>query len=284
MKLPNFICIGAQKSATTLLAEILRQHPDIFIPPDRAPHFFNLDENYSRGMEWYHSTFYRDADGFDFVGDITPAYMFFDYVPERIRNTLGKDIKIIVMLRNPINRAYSHYWMSFKREYERLPFDQAIMMEHARMKKGYFEQSHFSYISRGFYSVQIKRYLNFFSAGNMKFVLFEEFVKDIPRQAAQILEFLGCDKDRLLKKRYTKVNKGDLTFSQYLSAVRTNKSGILSRHVLKALTTALSEDRRIGYPPLSRKMRVFLSELYKDEISELEALIGKDLSLWRRRV
>lgn len=114
----NFLCIETQKAGTTLLYEILRLHPEIFLPHDRR-HFFDLDEHYNKGIEWY-KQFFQNSEHYKIIGTITPVYLFFEYVTERIKDTLDTDIKFLIILRNPIDRAYSHYWMSFKRGYETL--------------------------------------------------------------------------------------------------------------------------------------------------------------------
>jgi hypothetical protein len=278
MKLPNFLCIGVQKAGTTLLYEILKQHPQIFLPQIKEVHFFNIDDNFSKGIGWYKQHF-SGSENYALVGDITPAYIFFDYVPERIKTTLGTEIKLLIILRNPIDRAYSHYWMSFKRGYDKLPFEKAVAMEHARIRKGYFEKSHFSYISRGFYSEQFKRYLPLFPLKKMKVVIFEEFVKDIETYTKEILDFLGCTSAFEFKNN-NKIHRGDLNMRQYIRAIRTNRYYSFSDNFLKILKFILSKEKRTDYPPLKRRTRSFLLELYKDDINELEILLNKDLSFW----
>jgi hypothetical protein len=276
-KLPNFLCIGAQKAGTTLLYEILKQHPQIFLPQIKEVHFFDIDENFCRGIEWYKEHF-SGSEHSEFVGDITPAYIFFDYVPERIQTTLGTHIKLLTLLRNPVDRAYSHYWMSFKRGYEKLPFEEAMIMEHSRMRKGYFEKSHFSYTSRGFYSEQIKRYLSFFSKKNMMILILEEFIKDVKVSIKPILDFLGCTAPFEFSID-NKVHAGDLSISQYLKAITTDR--YLSFGNGFTNLKKVMKDKQLNYPPLKRKTRSLLLELYKDDINELEMLLNKDLSFWR---
>ena len=95
--LPNFLCVGTQKAGTSTLFEILRQHPDIFLPPEKETHFFYSDGNYAQGASWYKAAFYSDWAGQKVIGDITPEYMFRKNVPERIKATLGADVKIVFM-------------------------------------------------------------------------------------------------------------------------------------------------------------------------------------------
>ena len=101
--LPNFICPGAQKSATTTLYEILKQHPDIYLPYKKELRFFSGDY-WDRGIDWYEQQ-YEDYDGEKIVGDISPNYMRKQKIAERIYTTLGPDIKLLFMLRNPADRG-----------------------------------------------------------------------------------------------------------------------------------------------------------------------------------
>ena len=188
----NFLCVGAQKSGTTSLHDILKQHPDVCLPLIKETHFF--DENYEKGMEWYFDTYFSNYQGEKICGECTPEYMFFEEIPERLYNAFGPDVKLVFLLRNPVDRAVSHYQMSTKRTFETLPFEEAVRLEDSRIQTDNFHRSHFSYLSRGFYSDQIKRYLQFFPIENMLFLRFEvDFVKNRKRTMDEVCSFLGID-------------------------------------------------------------------------------------------
>jgi hypothetical protein len=278
-RLPNFLCIGVQKAGTTLLYEILRQHPQIFLPQVKEVHFFDIDENFNKGIEWYQQHFYGSED-YKLVGDVTPAYIFFEHVPERIKQILGPEIKLLIMLRNPVDRAYSHYWMSFRRGYEGLSFEKAIAKEGSRIKDGYLTRHRFSYISRGFYAKQLKTYLSFFPGQNINIVIFEQFTTNMKVHIEELLDFLGCTSAFEFKNN-NKIHGGDLTLRQYIRAIRTNRYYSFSDNCLKILKLILSKEKRTDYPPLKRGTRSLLLQLYKDDINELEILLNKDLSFWR---
>lgn len=108
MVLPNFLGIGVGKSGTTSLHYVLRQHPDVLLVPDKEGHYFNNDDNYQRGAQWYANKFAKHA-GQQFVGDITPSYFIQEKCYRRIEETLGRDTKLILILRQPVTRAFSHY-------------------------------------------------------------------------------------------------------------------------------------------------------------------------------
>ena len=95
MTLPNFMCLGAAKSGTTTLYDILRQHPDIYIPAFKEPHFFDIPENYKNGIEWYKRNYFRNANK-KIIADFTPSYFFEKEAPKRIFKNLGRDMKFLV--------------------------------------------------------------------------------------------------------------------------------------------------------------------------------------------
>lgn len=277
-KLPNFLCIGAQKAGTTTLHDILRGHPEIFLPEIKETHFFDIRENFSQGVGWYEE-FYRGSGEFPLAGDFTPEYLFFEYVPERIRTVLGRDVKLIVILRNPVDRAYSHYWFSVRRGIETFPFEKAIALEHRRIRSGFYGRAWYSYVSRGFYSEQIERYYRLFPEEQIKVVIFEEFVRDEKKNVAGILDFLGCTLPFEFE-RGRKVHAGDLTAREYARALRTDPSRFLDRSFLGLPGLLLSGEGKMAYPSMKRKTRLLMEEIYCEEVRALERMTGRDLSVW----
>ena len=138
MSLPNFMCIGAAKSGTTSLYDILKQHSDIFLPSFKEPHFFDIPSVYQNGIEWYEKTYFQSVKNEKCIGDFSPTYLFDEHAPERILNDLGDNVKFIIILRNPVDRAYSHYLHSKRDEHENLSFKDALSLEKNRVycKKG----------------------------------------------------------------------------------------------------------------------------------------------------
>ncbi len=193
MSLPSFVGVGAQKAGTSTLHNILKQHPDICLPKEKETHFFlNGEDKFSRGIQWYEKTFFNHCKKGKLVGEITPTYMYMDYVPQRIYEELGKDVKLIFMLRDPANRAYSHYLMNRRNQVEELSFEDALAQEEERTKKDEFSKWIGSYASRGNYSEQIERFLEFFPKENMFFIIFEtDFIKNKEETLNNLCDFLG---------------------------------------------------------------------------------------------
>lgn len=195
MSLPNFICLGAAKSGTTTLCDILRQHPEIYIPSFKEPHFFDIPENYKNGIDWYKKNYYRNALS-KVIADFTPSYFFDKEAPKRIFESLGGKVKFVVILRNPVDRAYSHYLHSKRDDHEDLEFKEALQHESSRLKQyeesgDYLSYLRQSYVSQGLYYDMLARYLEYFSLDNFLFIQFEEeFIKHREETIIKILNFL----------------------------------------------------------------------------------------------
>lgn len=284
----NFICVGAQKSGTTSLYYILKQHEDVYMATSKEAHFFDEEDKYVRGLDWYYETFFGDYAGEKICGEITPEYMYFENVPERIHQAFGPDIKLIFIMRNPASRAFSHYLMSKKRNYETLPFEEAIALESSRIHQDAFHKSHYSYVTRGFYTEQIKRYLQYFPKENMFFIRFEEdFVKNRKQTIVELCSFLGINGEGLdvdMKANVAKTPryKWIPKFIYKPDAAKRLVSFLpssLRQPVMKAgYKFALKENVSEKLPP---EVKARLLKTYEADIQELERLIGKDLSAWK---
>ena len=196
MSLPNFMCIGAAKSGTTTLYDILKQHPEIFIPAFKEPHFFDIPENYNNGIEWYEKNYFRNINK-KIIADFTPSYFFEKQVPKRIFNDLGEDMKFVILLRHPVDRAYSHYLHSVRDKNEYVSFEEALRKEDNRIdkfikNKDYLSYLRNSYYHQGLYGEMIERYLQYFSLDNFLFIQFEnEFIIDRKNVIDKLLIFIG---------------------------------------------------------------------------------------------
>lgn len=203
--LPNFIIIGAAKCGTTTLFHDLRSHPTIETSFVKEILFFS--DNYWKGLSWYRMhfpTFLSTLKNPHIkICEASPYYMFHPGTPKRVYRHLP-DVKIIVMLRNPVDRAYSQYGDSVRGGYEVLSFEDAIKQENERVKLEYEEQmlmddpkyfnlNHriFSYLSRSEYATQIKRWFRYFDREQIMFIKSEDFFRDKYPILQDITQFLG---------------------------------------------------------------------------------------------
>jgi hypothetical protein len=191
----DFIIIGVQRGGTTSLYEYLIKHPDVIASSSKEIHFF--DNHYEKGTKWYLEQFSFKKDKIS--GEATPYYIFHPLAPKRIHD-LVPNVKLIVLLRNPVERAFSHYKLSVRTGNETLSFDDAIKAENTRLKnskkeimEGKYSSSHQqqSYLSRGIYIKQIKRYYELFPKDNILVLKSEDFFEFPNQTYMQVIKFLG---------------------------------------------------------------------------------------------
>ena len=167
-RLVTFLIAGVQKGGTTALADYLRQHPALFIPALKELHLFdNEDLNWQHPeqiISTYHA-FFQDAPAGKLWGEATPIYSYWWPAMARIW-AYNPAMRVILCLRNPVERAYSHWAMETGRAWDSLPFPQAIASESERCRAALpLQHRVFSYVSRGFYSEQLRRLWSFFPPG-----------------------------------------------------------------------------------------------------------------------
>ena len=293
MTLPNFMCLGAAKSGTTTLYDILRQHPDIYIPAFKEPHFFDIPENYKNGIEWYKRNYFRNANK-KIIADFTPSYFFEKEAPKRIFKNLGRDMKFLVVFRNPVDRAYSHYLHSKRDDHESENFEKSLELEVSRLKKhenqsDYLSYLRHSYVHQGLYAQMINRYLQYFSLDNFLFIHFEnELLQERELTIKRILEFLEIDSSVLLKTDI-RSNPSSKEKSKSLKKLM-NKRGWF-REVIKFMVPSKPLRQIINnkiqrmnikeseFQQLSRELRSdILKNYFREDISNLERIINKKMN------
>jgi Sulfotransferase domain len=208
--LPDFIIIGTQRGGTTSLYSYLVEHPGIGAASIKEVHYFDTP-HYKQGLAWYQAHFpsllekyyAQHVHKLDFMtGEASPYYLFHPHVPRRVANVLP-EVKLIVMLRNPVDRAYSHYHHERAGGHEHLAtFEEAIEQEERRlageldkMQADEFYASypfrHFSYLARGIYIDQLQRWLSFFPREQVLILKSEDFYANPAGVFQQTLAFLN---------------------------------------------------------------------------------------------
>ena len=288
--LPNFLCVGAQKAGTTTLYEILKQHPDIFLPKKiKETKFFVFEEKYQKGKAWYEKEFFSEWKNEHAVGEVDPAMMFEEKSPQRIFETLGKNVKLIFIFRNPVARAYSHYLMSQRKGFEELSFEEAMANEKERLKNEPAKKYNFSYLSRGYYSEQVNRFMNLFPKENMLFLVFEDdFIKNRKATFDRIQKFLGVKKAELdldIRSNEAAAPKSkalhDLTRKK--NPVRQAIGKLLPKSARRSIQKFLGgqNTEAVQNPKLDpRKEKELIQQYFIDDIHQLEKIIQRDLSSW----
>lgn len=209
--LPGFLVVGSQKCGTTSLFNYLAQHPAVVPPLRKEIHFFDgYGGRYGRGIGWYRSTFptrwtmsaaTRAAGRPAVTGEATPSYLDHPATPERVHQALP-DVRLIALLRNPVDRAYSHYQMEVSRGDETLPFAEAVEREEERLAgevdrvltdPSYFSRplSHFSYLRRGRYAEHLEAWTRLFPRERLLVLRAEDLYADPAAVYRRVLDFLG---------------------------------------------------------------------------------------------
>lgn len=188
--LPNFLIIGATKGGTTSLHYYLGQHPDVFVLPEKETNFFAQNsalcmiDRTVRSREEYEKLF-AGAKGKKVIGESSPAYLAVPDAPKLIHDLIPA-VKLIAVLRNPIERAYSHYLMRRRQGKEaRTSFEEVLAADDLDPLR--------SYKSRGFYGQHLERYTKYFPMEQMKIFLYEEFTDDAAHIVKEIFGFLDVD-------------------------------------------------------------------------------------------
>lgn len=214
---PSFIIVGAQKAGTTSLYKYLVQHSAIKSTLLKEVHYFDL--NYDRPLSWYQSFFPLKNKEDTITGEASPYYMFHPLALKRIAN-LNPDIKIIVMLRDPVSRAISHYYHEVRLGREKLTMREAFDEENSRLQgeldkfkndSNYISSNHqrYSYKSRGLYLSQIEEIIKYFKEDNIKIIDSNEFFKQTKHVVKDVLNFLNKDSsfDIKTEKRFNSWKK-----------------------------------------------------------------------------
>ena len=196
--LPNFLCIGAQKCGTTTIWRMLDAHPAIFMARPRETRFFFDDFQFFGGIQSYEITYFSAWHHQPVVGEKCPEYLYVPNVAQRIRERLGPDIKFIVALRNPAQRAFSHYRHNLAMLRESRSFAEVLETEAAILAASGWPHIPFGYLGRGLYARQLQPYLELFPKENFLFVSFEGEVLGNQQQLAnRIYTFLGVEQQHL---------------------------------------------------------------------------------------
>ncbi len=290
--LPNFFIVGTQKGGTTSLKYYLELHPEVYIHSQKECKFFVRSDLYANGFSFFKKYFYSCKEQ-KAIGLVDPDIMFFEEALERMKQCIDfSSAKFIFILRDPVERAFSHYLMTYRRGLEPLSFEEAIEKEDERLSKGgFFEKMHYSYVSRGFYLRQIKRFLPYIKRSQMLFLLTEELKKDPLNTLKKIFEFLNVSSNFIPPNINVQYHKA--TVPKSVSLLRAMKSKNKIKKVIIRLLIPSSRIRRSIYEFIDRlnqteridivlkeDIKRRLAKIYESENKNLSEFLGIDLSLY----
>ena len=299
MSLSNFLIIGAAKSATTSLWSYLKQHPEVFMCKPKEPNFFvfeglklphysgpsdektlirKLYKNNVSDFESYQALF-QNAGEAKAIGEASVRYLYIPEVPERIKKYLP-NIKMIIILRNPVNRLYSQYVMNVRDLLEPLPISEALAAEDERVNQNWDCAWHYTRMSN--YYHQIKRYLDLFSPQQIKVIIYEDFVRDTTGVMQEVYDFIDVDNSFLATR--SKSNSGywpkSLILHRLLKEPNTIKltlEQILPKSIYYKFLKFARKWNQGSIPPIPTTVENNLKHLFLQDILNLQELLGREL-------
>jgi len=313
MTMPTFLIIGAMKGGTTTLYRLLGQHPEIYMSPVKEPNFYaysggrpkrqhppglpypvwivDTPDGARRAMELgvdaatfttlpAYQRLWQDVSEPQ-KGEASVLYLYLSHVAESIAS-MSPSMKLIAILRNPVDRAYSHFLMARRMGREPIAsFAEAMEAEASRLAQDYDPFWH--YRSLGYYYTQLERYFEVFDRSQILIMLNDDLKKDLKTEYARLLRFLEVDAS-LRPGPEREYNIGGQPKSAWLYRLATSPSSAkdwFKRVVPTQYHARIMNRLVLSRPELEIELRQQLARSYHDDITRLEESIGRDLSLWK---
>lgn len=309
--LPNLFVLGAARCGTTTLHNYLSDMPEICMSDPKEPSFFECESfffecEYEKGLEYYRKTYFSRWCNEKIIGESCPRNLYLPYVPERIHRTNPK-AKLVVILRNPIDRAFSHWQQWYSIGWEKLRFHEAIMADYERIKNGSRMETHAervrycnslyaalhtenkiarkdlyrTYLDSGYYYEQLKRYTNLFPLSNLRVILFDDLIKKLDEVISTLRSFLELEPHNYKTSRAVHENPGITRLHQKILDLTANlRHGPLiptgfKRYVEKIIKRIEPKNK------IDPETRKWLYKHYCKHNSALAEFLNRDLSYWR---
>ncbi len=285
----DFIGVGVEKAGTSWLAACLAEHPEICFSRQKEIHFFN--KNYSRGLDFY-AGYFSDCPAGRLKGEFTPRYFYSSEIPGRIKKNFP-EVKLIVCLRNPVDRAESHY---------------RHLIAHGRISPKFspgeaLEQEE-RLIDHGFYAARLRRYFEIFPQENILIIFYDQMTSR-PRETVQkVFRFLGVDEDfiptalnRKVNRRVERYYRSFLVFRLVRRLMEWGRRlaenpvsrplvDFLKKIKFNSLLQRIFRNNIAPRPaaaakrPFPAEIRRELKEIYYPDLTALERMVNRDLSDW----
>lgn len=290
---PNLFIVGAPRAGTTSLFQYLKEIPQIFTPHEKEPNFFNsytVRDNGTiflqpiRDKDSYLKLFENATDKM-YLCESTTHYLFDPECPKLIHN-VSPNSKIIITLRDPVEREYSHYKLIFRRtQVEKIDYDDSFLQEiKKQMKEKNNSWEPGLRLETGLYTQNIKRYLEIFGKENVKILIFENWINDTKTMMKEILQFLkiNYNLEKFHGEIYYSTNSLRVPRSNasryFLQTKSRNKiiKKIIPRSILYYVLDNFFTKKTL-YPKLDSQSRKILIDFYRDDVKDLEKFLGYKL-------
>lgn len=294
---PAFLILGFPKCGTTAVATALAQHPDIAMSEPKETHFF--DVHYAQGWDWYRRKAFRGAAPGAFLGEATPSYVFVPWALERIRDDLP-DARFIVMLRNPVDRIWSHWWMLRARGLEPLPFQEAVAaslaeqdsdrpvteerwQEHTASQSAGVALGYRTYVDYSRYAQILERVIDLLGRSRIHVELLEDALTDENGAIRRMASHIGVSPERWPDTGIPRQNVAMGAAAR--QAFRLARAVGVPR--LAPYLPDGAKSRLKGYlaglgsgPSMDAVTRREMTDLLAPDVERLMKLLGRDLSPW----
>jgi hypothetical protein len=269
-RLPDFVIIGATKSATTWLSTNLGAHHQVFLP---SPELHYFSRYYDKGEAWYRAHFAGAREG-QLIGEKSASYLADAATPPRLHALLPR-ARLIAQLRNPIERAYSDYCMHYRRGQVSRDVDRYLDPARTPIPR---------LLDHGFYYRQLMNFMRVFPSGQIRILLYDDIRQRPGEVFADVCGFLGIDGtvapqsvERRIKDKATPVIPPSAR--RILAPLKALVAPYRQTRAFAAVRRLFA--RTLRYPPLTPALRERLATLYAEDIAGLSELLGRDLSIWR---
>lgn len=288
--LPNFFIVGAAKSGTTSLHGYLRWHPEVFLPDRKEPHFFVDFPTKGINDRGEYERLFEGGRNAKAIGDASTGYLYAEESPRRIHSMIP-GARIIILLRNPVDMAYSLWHHNVRHGNEDLSFEEALAAEPLRraepgrlLARHRWPYNHY-YVARALYYPQVKRYVDTFGMDRLFVRRFEDMKKDPSGLVGAVERFLGIDE--AYTPDFVVYNRGVTPRFSALARVLTRAPGwvtTLGRRVPQSmrrrLTGLLNRVNDRPAPRMDPRTRAMLQATFREDLRLLEELLNWDLSAW----
>ena len=295
MAKPNLLIVGAAKSGTTSLHNYLNQHNDVFMCNPKEPHFLISDEIGIQRIpigisdKIAYEKLFLEGEGLKYRGESSVMYLMYpEIVIPKIKEYLGSEVKVIVMLRNPVERAYSGYQhvKRYNIKEDILEFRDAWDVSEQR----YFSNPDMTPASRykelGLYYNQVKSYLENFKT---HIIIYEDYQLDFQNEMNKVFDFLEINRMEINSEQKHMVG-GWQWQNQTVKSLMTRKNLLKSflktiipfKAVRKLMRQKIQDRNSADVPPISTEDKNMLKDFYKDDVRQLSELLGRDLNYWTK--
>lgn len=282
---------GASKSGSTWLFGLLNQHTQLNMSKVKETKFFTYE--CEKGKDYYLRKYFDEYKEAKYCVDFSPIYLIDTTVPKKIYQTLGDEVKLVFIFRNPIDRLYSQYHMDKRYGFENLDFLDAVFRpesERIALSLGNFKHRYGNnYIGESLYNEALKRYLEYFSREKIHIVIFEEIISNPQNELRKIFKFLKIEDQTDLidlnvnqgaSKVYTRNQSLIRWYVRYFSDIafirKITSNGTIKNYLRKLIGFKYQKN-----PDILAKDREKLQDYFMNSITEFERITGKDMTIWK---